>query len=77
MMYSGASPNRPMQVVVVEPYVYAALQSLMGKRAVIDTSRGSVSGTVMDVKPDHVVLQERDSAFFVRISEIVWIMPES
>ncbi|WP_175989892.1 YuzF family protein [Bacillus sp. Marseille-Q1617] len=68
--------NGPMQVVVVEPYVYAALKSLIGKRVVIDTSRGSVSGTVADAKPDHVVVKEHDSSFFVRICEIVWIMPE-
>lgn len=69
--------HQPMQVVVVEPYVYAALRSLIGKRAVLDTVRGSVSGTVADAKPDHVVIQERDSTFFVRCSEIVWIMPET
>ncbi|MCQ6274752.1 YuzF family protein [Bacillus sp. V3B] len=69
--------NGPMQVVVVEPFVYEALRSLIGKRAVLDTTRGSVSGTVVDAKVDHVVIQEHDSIFFVRISEIVWIMPES
>ncbi|WP_066160245.1 YuzF family protein [Halalkalibacter krulwichiae] len=77
MMYSQRSPNGPMQVVLVEPYVYATLRSLIGKRVVIDTSRGPVNGTVADAKPDHVVVQEYDSTFFVRISEIVWIMPES
>ncbi|WP_273832239.1 YuzF family protein [Guptibacillus sedimenti] len=77
MMYSQMSPNVPMQVVVVEPYVYAALRSLIGNRVVIDTSRGPVNGTVIDAKPDHVVVKEHDSTFFVRISEIIWIMPES
>ncbi len=68
--------NQPIQVVVVEPYVYAAVRSLIGKRAVLDTVRGSVSGMVVDAKPDHVVLQDRESTFFVRICEVVWIMPE-
>lgn len=76
-MYSQGSQSGPMNVVVVEPYVYAALYNLIGKRVVLDTTRGSVSGIVMDAKPDHVVVQEHDSAFFVRIREIVWIMPES
>lgn len=78
---NGMSPygsqTGPMNVVVVEPYVYSALYSLIGKRVVLDTTRGSVSGVVVDAKPDHVVLQEYDSKFFVRIREIVWIMPES
>ncbi|WP_432360410.1 DUF2642 domain-containing protein [Sporosarcina sp. UB5] len=51
-----------MQVIVVEPFEYEALRSLIGKRAVLDTTRGSVSGMVVDVKLDHVVLQERDSS---------------
>jgi hypothetical protein len=71
------TPTGPTQVMVVEPFVYEALQSLTGKRVVLDTSRGSVSGTVADAKMDHVVIQERDSTFFVRTCEIVWIMPES
>ena len=69
--------NGPMQVMVIEPFVYEALRSLIGKRAVIDTQRGSVSGMVVDAKPDHVVMQEHNSKFFVRLNEIVWIMPES
>ena len=76
-MYPQGKQSGPMNVVVVEPYVYSALQSLIGKRVVIDTTRGSVNGIVRDAKPDHVVIQERDSTFFVRICEIVWIMPES
>lgn len=68
--------NGPMQVIAIEPFVYEALRSLKGKRAVLDTTRGSVSGMVVDAKPD-VVIQEYDSTFFVRIREIVWIMPES
>ncbi|MFD1176464.1 DUF2642 domain-containing protein [Paenibacillus puldeungensis] len=69
--------QQPVQVVVIEPYVYAAVRSLIGKRAVLDTVRGSVSGMVVDAKPDHVVIQERDSTFFVRLCEVVWIMPET
>ncbi|MGM0778945.1 MAG: YuzF family protein [Bacillota bacterium] len=69
--------NGPMQVIAIEPFVYEVLRSLKGKRAVLDTTRGSVSGMVVDAKPDHVVIQEYDSTFFVRIREIVWIMPES
>ncbi|MBT2686808.1 YuzF family protein [Bacillus sp. ISL-47] len=76
-MNQQGSPNGLMQVVVVEPFVYAALHSLIGKRVVIDTSRGPVDGTIADAKPDHVVVQQHDSTFFVRISEIIWIMPES
>lgn len=80
-MYAYRNPQinqyGPMEVIVIEPFVYEALRSLVGKRAVLDTTRGSVSGIVIDAKPDHVVIQEHDSRFFVRLREIVWIMPES
>ncbi|MEW9109600.1 MULTISPECIES: DUF2642 domain-containing protein [Bacillaceae] len=69
--------QQPEQVIVVEPFVYNAASSLVGKRAVIETSRGRISGSVIDVKPDHIALQERDSTFFVRLCEVVWIMPDT
>ncbi|GAE33686.1 DUF2642 domain-containing protein [Halalkalibacter akibai] len=68
-------PSGPAQVVVLEPYVYTALYNLIGERIVIDTSRGPVNGVVKDAKPDHVVVQEHDSTFYVRLSEVVWFMP--
>jgi hypothetical protein len=74
---SPITQNGPMQVIVIEPFVYEALRSLIGKRAVLDTTRGSVSGIVVDARLDHVVIQEHDSTFYVRLREIVWIMPES
>ncbi|WP_456277270.1 DUF2642 domain-containing protein [Bacillus sp. AK128] len=64
------------QVIVVEPYVYSAVSTLVGRAVVMETSRGRVSGMIMDVKPDHVLLQERESTFFVRLCEIVWLMPD-
>ncbi|WP_143804792.1 YuzF family protein [Paraliobacillus ryukyuensis] len=81
--YQMMSPNhtdgmmQPKPVVVMEPYVYAATTSLVGKYVVIETSRGSISGMVKDAKPDHVAIQQRDSTFFVRLCEIVWIMPDT
>ncbi|GAE35757.1 YuzF family protein [Halalkalibacter akibai] len=67
--------NRPQMISTVDPFVVQTLQSLMGKHTVIETTRGSVRGTVCDVKPDHVVIEAHHTSFFVRIQEIVWIMP--
>lgn len=81
-MYYQAQPIQsmsmlqPEQVVVVEPFVFSAACSLVGKPVVLETKRGRVTGIVMDAKPDHLVLQERDSTFFVRLCEVVWIMPD-
>lgn len=68
----------PHSIVVypVDPYVVEALMSIKGKNVVLETTRGNINGCVADVKPDHVVLDTRGRKFFVRICEIVWIMPE-
>jgi hypothetical protein len=66
----------PKLVSVVDPYVYEALQSVRGKHVVVQTTHGNVRGIVKDVKPDHMVIMERDSPFFVRIQQIIWIMPD-
>ncbi len=66
----------PHMVTQVDPYVFATLESVKGKEVVIETVRGNLRGKVKDVKIDHVVIQSKDSNFFVRIQQIVWIMPE-
>lgn len=69
--------QQPEQVLVVEPFVFQAASSLIGKRAVIETTRGRISGQIIDAKPDHVAGQERESTFYVRLCEVVWIMPDN
>lgn len=68
--------NTPQMVSLVDPYVYQALQTLVSKRVVVETSRGSITGQISDVKPDHIVLQSHDATFFIRIQEIIWVMPQ-
>ncbi|MDQ0246730.1 ferredoxin-fold anticodon binding domain-containing protein [Bacillus fengqiuensis] len=74
--YNEEDERAPKMVSVVDPYVYETLQTVIGKRVVIETVRGNVTGNLNDVKPDHVVIKEKDSTFFVRIQQIVWIMPD-
>ena len=64
---------------MVDPYVVNALQSIIGKNVVIETVRGNLQGKLMDVKPDHIVvgsLNGDKTLFFVRIQQIVHIMPD-
>lgn len=72
------SIQAPMQVSCIEPYVVSALMTLIGQRIVVETTRGSMHGALIDVKPDHIVLGEMygNSRFFIRIAEIVHIMPD-
>lgn len=67
----------PMHTVFpVNPYVVETLMSVKGKCVIIETTRGRIEGTVAGVKPDHVILQLHEKTAFIRIAEIVWIMPE-
>ena len=38
-------------------------------------STGSIEGKLIGAKPDHVILESNGNTFFIRIKEIVWIMP--
>ncbi len=62
-------------VSLCDPFVVHTLQSMIGNRVVVQTTKGSVRGKVADVKPDHAVIQTGEASFFIRIQEIVWIMP--
>ncbi|MCQ5365937.1 YuzF family protein [Anoxybacillus salavatliensis] len=66
----------PQFMSFIDPYVYQTLQTIRGKEVIIETVRGNVQGIIQDVKPDHIVLKSSDTLFFVRIQQIVWIMPK-
>lgn len=64
-------------VFMMDPYVVQTLQSVIGRRLVIETTRDSVFGKLVDVKPDHIVINVdgHGRTFFIRIAQIVSIMP--
>ncbi|WP_156430809.1 YuzF family protein [Paenibacillus sp. FJAT-26967] len=73
---AGGAPVIPQPVFSIDPYVYAALQTLIGKGIVVETVRGSNRGKLAQVKPDHIVVQEDGKQFFIRTAQIIWVMPE-
>lgn len=70
-----AAPMPTHYVFPVNPYVVQALCTLIGRDVVIETVRDKYVGKLMDVKPDHIVLCSLHADFFIRIQEIVSIMP--
>jgi len=72
----GGRKMTPQFMSFIDPYVYQTLQTIRGKEVIIETVRGNVQGIIQDVKPDHIVLKSNDTLFFVRIQQIVWIMPK-
>ena len=56
-------------------FVYETLLSVIGATLKVQMSRGSIEGKLIGAKPDHVILESNGNTFFIRIKEIVWIMP--
>jgi len=69
------NPNQVQMVSSVDPYVVEALCRLIGRCVLLETTRGAIEGSIVDVKPDHVLLQLHSRQACVRIAEIVWTMP--
>jgi Protein of unknown function (DUF2642) len=72
---SQFSPSQVQMVSSIDPYVVEALGRLIGRCVLFETTRGAIEGTIIDVKPDHVLLQLHSRQACVRIAEIVWTMP--
>ncbi|QAY68319.1 DUF2642 domain-containing protein [Paenibacillus protaetiae] len=70
-------PAGPVQAVTnVEPYTAEALSRYLGCCVVLMTTRGPLEGVLLEVTPTYVVLQTGFRRTYVRISEIVWFMPQ-
>ncbi|MFF2484203.1 DUF2642 domain-containing protein [Paenibacillus sp. NPDC058071] len=72
---SQTNPNQIITVSAIDPYVVEALCRLIGRCVLLETTRGAIEGSIVDVKPDHVLLQLHSRQACVRIAEIVWTMP--
>ncbi|MGM0792768.1 MAG: YuzF family protein [Bacillota bacterium] len=66
----------PAPVFHFDPYVYQTLQIVLGRNLVVETVKDTLRGRLMDVKPDHIAVKSGDEIFFIRIAQIVTIMPD-
>ncbi|PYZ97107.1 hypothetical protein CR205_00420 [Alteribacter lacisalsi] len=64
-------------VVNYDPFVVETLESVTGSKLVFQTTRGNVRGKLIDVRPDHIVVEQEGGTFFIRIQEIVWILVQN
>lgn len=67
----------PTFVSHIDPYVYHTLQGITGVMVVVQTTKGTVTGNLKTVMPDHIVVESGGSPFFIRIQQIVWVIPRS
>ncbi|MGM0846552.1 MAG: YuzF family protein [Bacillota bacterium] len=59
-----------------DPYVYETLSGIIGSMVAVQTIRGTVSGKLSNVVPDHIVVESGGSPFFIRTQQIVWVIPK-
>ncbi|MGM7636617.1 YuzF family protein [Bacillus sp. Hm123] len=59
----------------IDPYVYQMFQGVTGTELVVQTTQGTVSGRLKTVMPDHIVVESGGSPFYIRIQQIVWVIP--
>jgi len=65
----------PLYTTSIDPFVVVRLQTVIGQNLIVETTRDSIRGQLSEVQPDHIVLKAGDSPIFVRIQQIVSIMP--
>ncbi|MBM7662938.1 hypothetical protein JOC85_003749 [Bacillus mesophilus] len=65
----------PSFMSIIDPYVYQTLQGIVGASVVVETTKGTVTGRLSVVMPDHIVIESGGSPFFIRTQQIVWVIP--
>jgi hypothetical protein len=61
-----------------DPYVYQTLTSIVGKKIVVQlTNNTLVQGELIQVLPDHIVVEKNKTPFFIRNQQIIWVSPAS
>lgn len=69
------SKQLPEMITPVEPSWLERLLSVMGMEVVVETTRNSLYGRLLEVEHDHIVLQVGHSVTFVRCQQIISVMP--
>ncbi|MFP7735017.1 YuzF family protein [Priestia aryabhattai] len=57
-----------------DPYVYQNLVKLVRAKVAVQTAHGSVRGTLLNVEPDHIVVEMGGNSFFIRTQQIIWMV---
>jgi hypothetical protein len=67
--------HTPSFVSHIDSYVYHALQGFTGRMVAVQTARGTVTGLLQSVMPDHLVVESGGAPFFIRTQQIIWVIP--
>ena len=59
-----------------DSYLYHALLAYLHQPITVETTRGSVRGTLHHVAPDHIVVEMGGNCFFIRMEQMIWLVPQ-
>ncbi|MBU2701250.1 hypothetical protein Ga0466249_002364 [Sporomusaceae bacterium BoRhaA] len=65
----------PEMITPVEPSWLKRLISVMGMEVVVETTRNSLYGKLLEVEHDHIELQIGHRVTFIRCQQIISVMP--
>jgi hypothetical protein len=65
----------PEMVTPVEPSWLKQLVSIKGMEVVVETTRNTLYGKLLEVEHDHIVLEIGGRVAFIRSQQIISIMP--
>lgn len=77
VMNNSAHAPAPVAASLVDPYLLQTLQGLVGSIVAVQTARGTVHGKLSHMTPDHVVLDVSNAPFFIRLQQVIWVVPLS
>ena len=65
----------PEMYIPVEPDWLKRLVSFIRMEVIVETTRNSLYGKLMEVEHDHIVLQVGHGTIFIRCQQIISVMP--
>ncbi|WP_017184876.1 DUF2642 domain-containing protein [Alkalibacillus haloalkaliphilus] len=64
-----------LSLSIIEPFMFYNLQGLNGSNVVVQTTQGAERGKLVEATPDHITMEVSGNYYFIRMQEIVWVMP--
>ncbi len=74
-MFMNSPAPAPVAASLVDPYLLQTLQGLIGCVVAVQTARGTVHGRLSHLTPDHVVVDVSNAPFFIRLQQVIWVVP--
>ncbi|WP_373370377.1 YuzF family protein [Alkalicoccobacillus plakortidis] len=69
--------NDQLDWTLNDPYLYSAASEYLNQMVEAQTTRGAVRGKLLDVQPDHLVIEMGGTPFYIRTQQIIWFFQQN